>query len=181
VSNKPGRHETSMGGLIGAMIVLVTAILAFVAFRELTREVPEIKPTAVVGWQEAAESTLRDGHAIAVPEVPSDWIVTTLRFEPTLKPTWDLGMFTADEKFAGVYQVDERVDTVVEERVDEKAVEGEPVEIPTGDLAGEWMTFTDEGGDYALVREDENGVVMVYGSADEEEIRALAGTIRTAP
>ena len=179
VSNKPGRHETSLGGLIGAMIVLVACILGFVGFRELTREVPENKPQAME-WQPLVESAQGQGHEIAVPEVPEKWIVTNIRFEPTLHPTWEMSFFTDEEKYAGLRQEDERLDTLVEARVDKEAKEGDPVTISTGDFAGEWRTFTDEGGDFALAHEDPEGVVLVFGSAPREDLIELASTLRTS-
>lgn len=181
MSNKsPGRYESSFGGLMGAMIVMVTLVLVFVGYRELFRDNPEVKPTHVTEWRELADSAHTDGHPIAVPEVPQDWLVTTIRFEPTMNPTWQLSMLTDDDKFAGIYQIDERLDTIIEERVDEEAEEGDPVTITGGDLAGEWRTFTDDGGDYALAHEDRSGVVLVYGSATPEELTALANSLRTS-
>ncbi len=160
------------------MIVLVACILGFVGFRELTREVPETKPQALE-WAPLAKSAQGQGHQIVVPEVPAEWIVTNIRFEPTMNPTWEMSFFTDDEKYAGVHQEDERLDTLVEKRVDEHAEEGDPVTISTGDFPGEWRTFTDDGGDFALAREDEKGAVLVFGSAPREDLIGLASTLRT--
>ena len=173
--NSSGR-ETSLAGLIGALIVTVACIIGFVMFREITRDVPETRPEAI-DWKPVADAALREGHPIAVPEVPENWIVTNIRFEPTIKPTWDLAMLTDKEKFAGLFQSGERVETLVESHVDEDAEEGDPVTIPSGDLAGEWQTFTDDGGDFALVHQDVNGTVLIYGSAPRQQLIDMAGSL----
>ncbi|MFC6152653.1 DUF4245 family protein [Nocardioides yefusunii] len=182
MSNKSrSGYESSFGGLIGAMIVMVALVLVFVGYRELFREVPETKPQHIENWRELADASQAEGHPIAVPEVPEEWLVTNIRFVPSLSPTWDIAMLTGDDKFAGVFQTDDRLDNVIEERVDKNAQEGEPFTVTGGDLAGEWRTFTDKGGDYALAHEDRSGVVLVFGSADEKELQDLANTLRTAP
>ena len=71
----------------------------------------------------------------------------------------DLGVLAADvgqrhEQQRGLDRIplgqeDERRDDLLETFVDDEPVEGEPVEVE-GEFAGEWQTWTDEGGeDYA--------------------------------
>lgn len=158
------------------MIVLVLAVLAFVGFRELTREVPVTEMEAIE-WVPVAESAVAEGHPIAVPVLPEKWFVTDIRFEPTAVPTWELAIHTSDNNFMGLSQSDERVDVLIEKYVDENAEEADPVTVTGGDLAGEWETFTDGGGDFAMVHEDENGAVLLYGSASRAEIEKIANTI----
>ena len=179
VSNKPGRHETSIGGMIGAMIVLVACILAYVGFREVFRDTPEVKPEAVE-WASAANAAIDAGHPVVRPELPAGWIVTNVRLEPTKPPLWDMSMYTDGEKFAGLHQEDERVADLVETYIDDEATEGDPVRVG-GELAGEWQVFTDDGGDTGLVLQRETDVVMVYGSAPKDELVDLAGSLTTKP
>lgn len=172
VSNKPARHETSIGGMIGAMIVLVACILGFVAFRDAFRETPEIQPEAIE-WELAANAALDAGHPIVRPEVPDGWLVTSMFFRPTQPVTWGLGLYTDDGKFAGLRQEAAPLADLIETYVDDEAEEGDPVTI-TGEFAGEWETWTDEGGDTALVFVREDDVLMVYGSAPKDELVSLA-------
>lgn len=161
------------------MIVLVACVIAFVGFREAFRETPDVKPQAVE-WEPEFDYRRAQGHLILRPELPAGWIVTNVRIEPTKPPTWDMAMFTAGEKFAGLHQEDERVTDLVASYVDENADEGDPVTIG-GELAGEWRVFTDDGGDTGLVLQREDDVVLVYGSAPKKELVALAESLTTDP
>lgn len=179
VSNKPGRHETSMGGMIGAMIVLVACILGYVAFRETFRDTPDVRPEAIE-WELAANDAIAAGHPVVVPEVPAGWLVTTIRFEPTKPVTWGLGMYTSDGEFAGIRQEDAPVDELVGRYVDQKAERGDPVTV-TGEFGGEWDTWTDDGGDTGLVLVRDGDVLIVYGSAPQEQLVDLASGLTTDP
>lgn len=179
VSQSPGRYQTSMAGMVGAMIVLVGCILAFVAFREVNREVPEVKPEAI-DWQTAVTAAADNGHPVVAPaKLPADWIATSIDFKPTDPPTFGLGMLTDKGKYVGLRQEDERRADLIEMYVDDEAVEGEPVEVG-GEFAGAWDTWTDEGGDTALLLQREDDVLLVYGSAPEEDLVEFASSLRTA-
>lgn len=179
VSQSPGRYQTSMGGMVGAMIVLVVCLLAFVAFREASREVPETKPEAI-DWQDSVAAAADAGHPVVAPgALPTDWIATSITFSPTTPPTFGLGMLTDDGRFVGLRQEDERRDDLLETYVDDEPIEGDPVEVG-GEFAGEWMSWTDEGGDTALMLQRDADVLLVYGSAPLEDIVALASSLRTA-
>lgn len=177
VSNQPARHETSMGGMIGAMIVMVAVVLGFVVFRDATRETPEIQPEAIE-WELAANAAIDGGHPVVRPELPEDWIVTSMFYEPTDPLTWGLGIYTADGKFAGLRQEDARVADLLETYVDDEPDEGDPVTI-TGEFAGEWDVWTDEGGDTGLVLQRERDVLLVYGSAPKDQLVDLASGLTT--
>lgn len=177
VSNKPGRRETSMGGMIGAMIVLVACILGYVAFRETFRETPDVRPEHIE-WELAANAAIDDGHPIVSPEVPEDWLVTTFRFEPTDPIVWGLGMYTHQGEFAGLRQEDAPVDELVERYVGEDAEQGDPVTI-TGEFAGEWDTWTDDRKDTGLVLMRDGYVYIVYGSAPKDQLVDIASSLRT--
>lgn len=179
MSQSPGRYQTSMAGMVGAMIVLVLCVLAFVWFREVNREVPEVEPVAVE-WEIAVAAAADAGYEVVAPEtLPTDWIATSITFERTTPPTFGLGVLTDDGKYVGLRQEDERRDALLETYVDDKAVEGEPTEVG-GEFAGEWQTWTDEGGDTALMLQRDEDVLLVYGSAPAEDLVTFASSLRTA-
>ena len=60
------------------------------------------------------------------------------------------------------------------------AKEGEPVTLDSP-LADEWRSFTDSGGDYALVAEVDDGIVLVVGTAPEQEIQDLTASLTMDP
>lgn len=170
-SGKPGRYQRSFSGMVGAMIVVVLVILAFVAFRGLVRD---NRPTPIepLPYSEilagAADRELAVAH---LPELPAGWIATSFELRSDL---WSLGILTEDERFVGIHQEAARIDQLMTTYVDEGAVEGDPVRLDSP-LADEWRSFTDTGGDYALAAEvDDLGWVMVYGSAGADVIRRTA-------
>ncbi|QCC76627.1 hypothetical protein [Nocardioides daphniae] len=50
----------------------------------------------------------------------------------------------------------------------------------TGDFAGEWRSWSDEGGDHALVLDHGETQLMVYGSAPLEDLVELASMLVVA-
>ena len=54
----------------------------------------------------------------------------------------------------------------------------DPVQI-SGSVAPEWQTFSDPGGDHAFAAELGEETVLVYGSAPEDELRALVASLTT--
>ncbi len=168
-----------MAGMVGAMIVLVGCVIAFVVFRETTRDVPELEPEAI-DWTTAVVSIQSQGHEVAHPaELQDGWIATTIEFLPTEPVTFGLNLLTDEGRFVGLRQEDQRLEDLLETFVDDEAVEGDAVQIE-GDLGGEWQSFEDEGGDTALVLDRKDHYLMVFGSADEDVLVDFASTLTLA-
>lgn len=180
VSEKPGRHQTSMGAMVGAMSILVVCVLGFVLLRDLGRQSAETSPEPVV-WEIAVEAAHDSGHPVVHPgELPRGWTATSISFEPTEPPTWGMGMLTGTGSFVGIRQEDAPARDLLETYVDEDARQGDDVAV-TGELAGEWQSWTDSGGDVALLLQRDEDVVLVYGSATREVVEELAGQLTDAP
>jgi hypothetical protein len=166
--------------MVGAMSVLVLGVLAFVLLRDLNREDASTTPDPVE-WEAAVVAAQDAGHRVVHPaHLPEGWRATSLTFTPTDPPVWGLGLLTDTGRYVGLRQEDDSVDDLLEVFVDENAEEGEPVRLD-GDLAGEWQTWTDDGGDVALVRERDGDVVLVYGSAGREVVEEFAESLTEAP
>lgn len=176
MSEQAGRYQRSTSGLVGALIVTLVVIGAFVAFRALNRERLEIKPEAV-DYLGSVRYIEEAGDSVAYPPtLPKGWICTTAHYTPGRDPEWDLGTLTASGKFVGLREEDASVDELVRSLVDENAAEGAPVRLDSP-IAPEWRTFTDPGGDYAVVVERDDETLIVYGSAGEQEIRDFAASL----
>jgi hypothetical protein len=63
---------------------------------------------------------------------------------------------------------------MVEAHVDEDATQGEDVQI-AGDR---WQSWTDDGGDLAVVREDPEVTTLVVGRVEQETLEELIATLR---
>lgn len=161
MSEQPGRYERSATGMVGAMIVLLLVVGAFVVFRDLNRTDVD-NPAETVDYQQ----TLRfaqdqvDFPLLAPTELPEGWRATSVRFIP--EPSrWHLGVLTDEGRYVGLEQSHSSPGKMVETYVDREAVEGEPMRV-VGDT---WQTWTDEGGDTALVRERDGVTTLVVGTA----------------
>jgi len=170
VSEQAGRYQRSTQGMIGALIVTLVVIGAFVVFRAVNRDDLEIKPEPV-DYLGSVRYIEESGESVAYPpKLPEGWICTTAHYSAGRDPEWDMGMLTSGGSFVGLREEDASVEELVSTLVDDNAEEGPPVNLdsPLGDV---WRTFTDSGGDYAVALEREDETLIVYGSAPDDQIR----------
>jgi hypothetical protein len=174
---KPGRYQRSAGGMVGAMVILLLFIGAFVAFRGLTRDQPEIHPEPV-DYLETVALAQRGGIDVVYPaELPEGWIATSVDVGAESATTWGLSMLTDEDRFVGLRQ-DDDLDELLATYVDERVDEGEPVEV-AGSVAPRWRQFSDEGGDTAYAAEagGPGQWVLVYGSAGSEDLLTVVASL----
>src|SRR4051794_15582891 len=153
-----GRYTRSTGGLVGAMIVTVVAVVAFWGLNALKTD-HDTTPVRAVDYT----AMMRAGRAdhkllvMAPPSLPDGWKATSATYETGTTPSWHLGMLTDTGKYVGVEEALGGVKDLVEEHVDEDAVQGKDVRID----GQTYQTWTDAGGDYAVSR-----TVPVPGGAE---------------
>jgi hypothetical protein len=175
MSERPGRYQRSFSGMVGAMIVLVLVVALFVAFRAVNRTQPENTVDAV-DYSRPAEFAREQARfpLLAPAELPEGWRATSVRFTNGRDQAWHVGFLTGDDRYVGLEQADEDAEDLVEEHVDAEATEGRPVTVD-GD---EWRTWTDAGGDTALVRETDEVTTLVVGTVDRETLVEFVHTLR---
>jgi hypothetical protein len=179
-----GRYQRSTGGLLGAMIVTVLAVVAIAGLNALKTDRPET-PVRAVDYEAMVRAGRADAKLVvmAPPSLPSGWKATSATYSTGSSPTWHLGMLTDDGKYVGVEEALGGVKPLVEEHVDADAVQGKDVLID-GVM---YQTWTDADGDYAVSREveAENGTTaeswLVVGTAPASEIRDFAATLEPGP
>jgi hypothetical protein len=173
---QPSRYTRSFGGMTGALIVTVVAVLAFVAWRGLFRSDVDDTPVAV-DWQESVELAQQADLEVVHPtELPAGWIATSVELSAGDDPRWGMGVLTDDGRFVGIRQQDASVDALVELYVDEKAESGEDATVAS-EITDTWQTWTDEGGDRGYATEIGDEALLVYGSAPAEDIEAYLGLL----
>lgn len=173
---QPSRYTRSFGGMTGALIVTVIAVLAFVAWRGLFRTDVDDTPVAV-DWQESVELAQQADLDVVHPrELPAGWIATSVDLSAGDDPRWGMGVLTDDGRFVGIRQQDASVDALVELYVDEKAESGEDATV-TSEITDTWQTWSDEGGDRGYATEIGDEALLVYGSAPAEDIEAYLGLL----
>ncbi len=175
------RYPRTSGGLLGAMVVTVIAVLAFAAFRALTRD-NEPTPVQSVDYSVSLKAGRADQKLLVVApdRLPSGWKATSASYVPGTRAAWHLGILTGARKYVGVEEARSTIKELATEHVDANAERGKDVTI-----AGEtWQTWTDAGGDYAVGRSlKKNGTTVeswiVVGTAPEKQIRDFAGTLKS--
>jgi hypothetical protein len=179
--SRPGatRYQRTSGGLVGAMIVTVLFVVAFVGLRGFVRD-NESTPVHKVDYRTWVKAGRSDGKlAVYVPSpVPDGWRATSASYETGTQPAWHLGMLTDDRKYVGVEESRDSTQDLVAEHVDPDATRGKDVQID----GATWQSWRDVGGDYAVVRrlDGPDGTpesVLVVGSAPESQVRDLAGSL----
>ncbi len=174
----PGRYQRSSGGLLGALVVTVLAVVAFSVFRSATRENPTV-PVRAVDYL-AVVTAARAGadlELLAPPRLPLGWKATSATWDPA-EEQWHLGILTDEQDYVGVEESRAAAEELVRAHVDKAATRGEDVTIG----GRSWQTWTDAGGDYGVVRPVDPGdrgagTVLVVGTAPEAEIRDLAAAL----
>ena len=176
----PGRYQRSIGGGVGAMVVLVVLVLAFVVLRSCTRDNPDVTPEAVDYL--SAVGPVEDAGLAAVypPSLPSGWKATSIDFVPGERPALGIGMLTDDGLFVGIRQADADLSSMLETYVDADAVQGDTVTVP-GALTEQWQEWSDAGGDHAYSASLGDTEVLVYGTAPTEDLLTIVGSLTDAP
>lgn len=175
-SQSTARYQRSASGMVGAMVVLVGIVLAWVAVKAIAFDQPPA-PARVVDYALSvpAARAAADFDLVAPPRLPEGWRASTVRFTPGSEAHWHLGVLTDQSRYVGLEQADDPVRSMVAEYVDEEAIRGEPV-----DVAGvSWATYTDSGGDLALVRRAGRTTTLVVGhEVPRSELLAYTASLR---
>jgi hypothetical protein len=180
MSEKPGRYERSSSGMVGALIVTLLVILGFVAFRALNRADVDVQPDRVdylaqVGYAQ------RSGAELVYPSsLPTGWFATNLDLSLGSKPELRLSMLTGDGKdgeYVGFVQSPVPVPELLTTYVDAEPTAGP--DVTTSGVVTQWQTWTDSGGDTALVADWHGSSLMVFGGASQAELEQLAGSLTT--
>lgn len=162
--------------MVGALVVLVAVVLGWVGLRALTSNAPS-SPVRTVDYARDVPAARKaaDFRVVAPPELPSGWRATTVRFTRPPRSHWHLGVLTDDSRYVGLEQGRESVRSMVERYVDEAASRGGPVEV-----AGRpWATYSDPGGDLALVRRAGGTTTLVVGNGvPRADLVSYAGSLR---
>jgi hypothetical protein len=176
VSEQPSRYTRSFSGMVGALIVTVLVVLAYVVWRGLFRTDVDETPAAV-DWQDSVELADQAGLDVVRPrELPTGWTATSVELFAGDDPRWGLGVLTDDGDFIGIRQQDTSVDELVRVYVDEKAEAGDDARVAS-DVTDTWQTWSDDGGDHGYATELGDEAVLVYGSAPVDDLESYLGLL----
>lgn len=175
-ANQPSRHQRSFSGMVGAMLVTLLFVMAFVGWRAIFRTDVEVEPESL-DWQENVQVAEQAGLRVVHPEeMPEGWIATTVDLRAGDIPRWGLGVLTDEGDYIGIRQEDSSIEELVRTYIDKDYVRGTPARIQS-DVADTWDTWSDAGGDHGYSTEVGDDAVLVYGSAPVEDIEAYVGLL----
>lgn len=184
---KPGRYQRSAAGMVGAMLVLLLVVAAYVGFRALTRDDLVVNPERV-DYLAVVAATQQSGVDVVYPaSLPDGWLPTGAEIVPGDELDWSIRTLTSDGEFAGVTESTRDIDDLIAQHVDEHAEEQDSI---AADLAWAptWRQWTDAGGDTAYAAPVTPGLggsepswVLVFGSATPEQLQDLLGRLTLDP
>jgi uncharacterized protein DUF4245 len=162
--------------MVGAMVVLVAVVVGFAVFRDANRSDPA-DPVRAVDYSRDADFAREQASfdLVAPPSLPEGWRATTVEYIPGAQDRWHLGMLTGKDRYVGLEQSADSVASMLETHVDATTNEGEPVLVD----GVRWSTYTDSGGDLALVRRVAGTTTLVVGhEVPESDLTDFAASLR---
>ena len=160
MSQQSARYQRSAGGMVGALLLLVVLILAYLGLQALTgNRHPDPVHTVAYGQDVPAARKAADFPLLAPPRLPQGWRATTVSFSGPPDAHWHLGVLTATDRYVGLEQGHDTVRSMVQAYVDKAAYRGRPVDVE----GAAWASYTDPGGDLALVRRTRGTTTLVVG------------------
>jgi len=169
--------------MVGALLVTILVILAFVAFRALNQPDLDVKPEPVdylaqVRFAQQDTSSPRPG-LVYPARLPSGWYATQVSFSTGAGPEVQLSMLTGDGQYVGFVQSPASVSDLLSTYVDQDPQGGSTVTV-AGSVESQWNTWTDSGGDTALAAEHGQDSLLVFGTVSRAQLEQLAGALTTA-
>lgn len=180
MTEQPGRYQRSTSGMVGALLVTVLVILAFVAFRACSRTNLDVRPDHVDYLTPVHDAQQAGDHLVYPATLPSGWYATRVDYLPGDKPQLGLSLLTGANRYVGVQLSPLPVPELLTRYVDPQPTAGAPVTLDRG-VVTRWNTWTDAGGDTALVARWRGESLMVFGSASQADLETLAGSLTDAP
>ena len=105
MSEQAGRYQRSAGGMVGAMVVLVVLLVAWVAIQSLVKDQPDSAVRTVDYAQVVAPAREAAKFDLVAPaSLPKGWRATSVTFRDTLPQHWHLGVLTDDDRYVGLEQ-----------------------------------------------------------------------------
>jgi hypothetical protein len=173
---RPGRYQSSAAGLIGAMIVMVLVVLAFVVFRGAFRDNDEYDAPDL-DYRDFVASIQQLGlEPVYPPELPKGWTTKDASYQTGERPVVDLVFTTDDGHTAGIHRGGAGEHDLLVTYVGEGVTESQD-SLGT-DLAS-WTGWVDTDGDHAWTAHVGDDTVLVYSSGDPDELLTFVQSLTT--
>lgn len=170
-------NRMSAGNMLRSLVPLVVICLVVVGWTTL-RQSGDVGVRTVDPSSSVQLAAARASYPLLVPTgLPEDYRPTSARTDAGAAQegdavTVEIGYLTPDEEFAGFVVSDDRRAAPLASVFDGAQERG------TLDVAGqEWIRFTTGKGETALSREIDGATVVVFGSADDDELETVAASV----
>lgn len=178
---KPNRYELPLSNMVGAMVVVVVFVLAFVIFRALNRDNSSVQFQAV-NYHPTVAQGRADGRidVWAPPSLPPGWRATRASYVGGSNPHWALSA-TDGKHYLGIAEGIDGIDA----ELASAALQGTPTavgKVTAGSFT--WSVYTDSQGEYALARTMPSKTprypetLVVVGTNAPADVRAFAASLR---
>lgn len=149
--------------MVGAMAILLAVIVAFVLLRDLNRDDPE-SPVEPLDYRPSLAFAREQAsfEVVAPDRLPPGWEATNVEFTPD-PSRWHLGVLTDQGRYVGLEQAVASQTSMVQTYVDGDASHGNDVTID----GQTWSSWSDSGGDSALVRTGGKVTTLVVGTVEQ--------------
>ncbi|MEO9325697.1 DUF4245 family protein [Nocardioides sp. C4-1] len=183
MSEQGGRYQRSFEGLIGAIIVTVLGVVAFVVFRGFFSDPPEQDVPDVDLAAEVLNLQQNGADLVYPATLPEGWKATRVEPTPATRdqgPRYDINLFTRDDEFVGIRQADQDAAAMLADAGVDDVRTADPL-TGVGDLAPTWDGWSDPDGDHAFTASLGEETVLVYGAVDPDELADVVARLTTAP
>lgn len=162
--------------MIGALVVLLAVVGVYTLMQSLNRPEPPNPVQTVDYRRDVSYAKAQAGFDLVAPAaLPAGWKATTVNFTDGARAHWHLGCLTDKGRYVGLEQGDEPVADMVKAYVDAQPARGRATTID----GSRWATYTDGGGDLALVRRAGRTTTLVVGhEVAEPELAAYVRSLR---
>lgn len=179
-------YQTSLAGLIGALVLCMLFIVAYVGMRAFTREELEVTAESF-DYVPVVRQFQNEGSEVLYPEsVPAGWRATSLDNSPNKYPVFGLGFLTRDDSdadFVGYKWADLSASSTAERAMGEDVEEGDTLTLETPAFGGEWTEWTHKGdtGFSTTFPAQDGRTLLVWGTATRKELVDFINSLTTDP
>ena len=181
---QPARYQRSTSGMVGALLVTLLVILAFVAFRAINRTNLDVKPQRVDYLAQVSYAQQAGSEVVYPARLPTGWYATQVTLSPGTPSDLELSMLTGDGAYVGFVESPASLTDLLSTYVDPQAAGG-PSIVVARSVVTRWSTWSDGGGDTAVGAQRGQGKarqsLLVFGTATRSQLEALAASLTTAP
>jgi hypothetical protein len=181
-SGQPGRYQRSSSGMVGALLMTLLVIGAYVAFRACSRTDLQVEPDHVDYLAQVGFAQQAGDHVVYPASLPRGWYATQVTVDSGKPTELQLSLLTGDQQYVGFVQSPVSAPALLARYVDPSPTSRDAVDVP-GAVDGtltHWDVWTDSGGDTALVARRRGETLLVFGTAPQDQLEELTGTLTAA-